>query len=351
MKKKYEILIVDDVSENIKVAISILKNEFYNFSYALNGQQAIEVLKTKHFDLLLLDIMMPGIDGFKLARLIKKSPSIKDTPIIFLTAKVDIESVEEGFNIGAVDYVTKPFHPIELKSRVANHLELYRYRKELKYDNAKLTNEIAVVKTRYYSDLELAQKEIIYILSDIMESDSGETACHVKRVASISKKLALLEGHLSEKEIELLHLAAPLHDIGKLMVDNSILHKAGKLTDEELISMKEHPSHAVKILKNSNREIIKVAKIIAYEHHENYDGTGYPRGIKGEAIHIYARIVAIADVLDALTHKRCYKEAWSFERASKYIIDLSASKFDPHLVTLFQNHLELFKEIIEEDVC
>jgi len=351
MQKKYEILIVDDVSENIKVAISILKNESYNFAYALNGQQAIEILKTKRFDLLLLDVMMPGIDGFKLGRIIKNSPSVKDTPIIFLTAKVDIESVEEGFNIGAVDYVTKPFHPIELKSRVANHLELYRYRKELKSNNTKLTNEIGVVKTRYYSDLELAQKEIIYILSDIMESDSGETACHVKRVASISKKLALLEGHLSEKEVELLHLAAPLHDIGKLMVDNSILHKAGKLTDEEFISMKEHPSHAVKILKKSNREIIKAARVIAYEHHENYDGTGYPRGIKGENIHIYARIVAIADVLDALTHERCYKEAWSFERAAKYIIELSDSKFDPRLVTLFQEHLELFKEIIEEDVC
>jgi putative two-component system response regulator len=215
----------------------------------------------------------------------------------------------------------------------------------------KLTNEIGVVKNRYYSELELAQKEIIYILSDIMESDSGETACHVKRVASISKQLALLDGHLSEKELELLDLAAPLHDIGKLMVDNSILHKPGKLTDEEFITMKKHPFNAVQILKKSNREIIKAARVIAYEHHENYDGTGYPRGIKGDEIHIYARIVAIADVLDALTHKRCYKEAWSFEKAAKYIIDQSGCKFDPHLVTLFHDHLELFKEIIEGNVC
>ena len=351
MQKKYEILIVDDVSENIKVAISILKNDDYNFSYALDGKQAVEVLKTKHFDIILLDVMMPNIDGFQLCKIIKNSPAIKDTPIIFVTAKVDIESIQKGFELGAVDYVTKPFQSIELKSRVANHLELYRYRKELKRDNTKLTNEINVVKTKHYTDLELAQKEIIYILSEIMESDSGETACHVKRVATISKQLALLDGYLSESEIETLFLAAPLHDIGKILIDNSILHKRGKLTDEEFKIMKEHPAHAVKMLQRSERELIKAARIIAYEHHENFDGTGYPRGLKGAGIHIYGRIVALADVLDALTHERSYKEAWSFEKAAKYIIDLRGSKFDPNLVDIFHNNLEVFKEIIEGEKC
>lgn len=351
MQKKYELLIVDDVSENIKVAISILKNETYNFSYALDGKQAVDILKTKRFDLILLDVMMPNIDGFELCKIIKNSPSIKDTPIIFVTAKVDIESIQKGFELGGVDYVTKPFHPIELKSRVANHLELYRYRKELKQDNTKLTNEISVVKTKHYTDLEIAQKEIIYILSEIMESDSGETACHVKRVATISKQLALLDGHLNETDTETLFLASPLHDIGKILVDNSILHKPGKLTDNEFTIMKEHPAHAVKILKKSERELIKAARIIAYEHHENFDGSGYPRGIKGDKIHIFGRIVAIADVLDALTHERSYKKAWSFEEAAKHIIDLSGSKFDPRLVEVFKNHLEAFKEIVEGEKC
>ena len=351
MSTKYEILIVDDVSENIKVAISILQNENYNFSFALDGEQAIDILKTKRFDLLLLDIMMPGIDGFQLAKMIKKTPAIKDTPIIFLTAKVDIESVEEGFRIGAVDYVTKPFHPIELKSRVANHLELYRYRRELKRDNVKLSNEIGTVKNKHYTDLELAQKEIIYMLSEIMESDSSETACHVKRVARISRELGVLEGHLSEHEVEVLHLAAPLYDIGKILVDNSILHKAGTLTDDEFEEMKDHTAYAIKILKNSQREIIKAARVIAYEHHEHFDGNGYPRGLRGESIHIFSRIVAIADVLDALTHKRAYQEAWSFEKASKHIIDLKGTQFDPRLIELFITHLEVFKEIIEEESC
>ncbi len=351
MNNKYEILIVDDVSENIKVAISILKNDSYNFSFALNGQQAIDIIKTKRFDLLLLDVMMPGIDGFKLAKIIKNSPVIQDTPIIFLTARVDINSIEEGFNIGAVDYVTKPFHAVELKSRVANHLELYRYRRELKRDNKKLNNEIDVVKTKHYTDLELSQKEIIYMLTEIMEADSGETACHVKRVANISKQLGLLEGNLISYEVETLCLAAPLHDIGKIFIDNKILHKPGKLTDEEFAIMQEHPAHAIKILKKSDRKIIKAAKVIAYEHHENYDGSGYPRGIKGEQIHIFARIVAIADVLDALTQERVYKKAWSFEEAASHIIKLSGIKFDPRLVQLFSDHLESFKEIVEADVC
>jgi len=351
MHKKYELLIVDDVSENIKVAISILKNDAYNFSFALDAKQAIEILKSKRFDLLLLDVMMPGIDGFRLAKMIKNTPAIKETPIIFLTAKIDIESIEEGFSIGAVDYVTKPFHPIELKSRVANHLELYRYRRELKRDNLKLSHEISSEKTRYYTDLELAQKEIISVLAEIMESDSGETAAHVNRVASISRKLAVLDAHLSEREIEILTLTAPLHDIGKILVDNTILHKPGKLTEEEFEIMKEHPSHALKILKNSQREIIKAAKVIAYEHHENYDGSGYPRGIQGENIHIYARIVAIADVLDALTHERSYKEAWSFEEAARYIIGLSKTKFDPRFIQIFSDNLESFKELMETEAC
>jgi len=347
MDKKYEILIVDDISENIKVAINILQNENYNFSFALDGKQAIEVLKTKYFDLILLDVMMPNIDGFELCKIIKRSPAIADTPIIFLTAKIDIESMTKGFDLGGVDYITKPFHPKELKVRVANHLELYRYRKELKNDNKKLSKEINNVKLRHLNEVEKSQKEIISILTDIMEFDSGETALHVKRVAIISRELAILEGSLSEQEIKNIYLASPLHDIGKLLVDNTILHKKGKLTEDEFDVMKSHPNNAVGILKKSQRDLINTARIIAYEHHENWDGTGYPRGLAGENIHIYGRIVAIADVLDALTHKRSYKEAWSFDDATSFIEQNSAIKFDPRLVKLFLENIDIFKKYLE----
>ncbi|HFB54210.1 MAG TPA: response regulator [Sulfurimonas autotrophica] len=349
MQKKFDILVVDDVSENIKIAIGILKSENYNFSYALSGKSAIEILKTKRFDLILLDVMMPEIDGFTLCKMIKKTPALKDIPIIFVTAVAEIEYMQEGFKLGAVDYVTKPYHSVELRARVANHLELYRYRKELKYHNKELVRDIKHERDQHLSELELAQKEIIYILSEIMASDSGETAEHVKRVANISKELAVLDGNLSHEQIHTIYLASPLHDIGKVVIDNSILHKNAKLTDEEFAVMKKHPTYALNILSKSKSELIKAAAVIAYEHHENWDGSGYPKGLKGDDIHIYGRIVAIADVLDALTHKRSYKEKWSFEEASRYIIERSGTKFDPRLVSLFKNNLEVFKELVEEE--
>ena len=182
MESSYNILIVDDVSENIKVAISILKNDAYSFSFALSGEEALEIIKTKKFDLILLDIMMPGIDGYEVCQRIKNTPAIQDTPIIFLTAKVDIESIEKGFALGAIDYVTKPFHPRELKARVKNHLELHRSKELLKLNNINLANKMIDSDKQHFADLEHAQNETLLILSQLMESRSEETATHVQRV-------------------------------------------------------------------------------------------------------------------------------------------------------------------------
>ncbi len=347
MSHEYEILIVDDVSENIKVAISILKQDGYNFSFALNGKEALEVLKTKRFDLVLLDIMMPIIDGFKVCKIIKNTPQIKDTPVIFVTAKIDMDSIEEGFKLGAVDYVTKPFHPTELKARVKNHLELYRAKRQLKFNNINLHSKMKKDEAKYFTELELAQKEIISILSEIMEHGSSETAKHINRVADISKLLATLIGTLSKEEINIVSLASPMHDIGKILIDTKLLHKPGKLDEEEYSQMKKHSQFAYNFLKKSDKELIKAAAIIAHQHHENYDGSGYPQGLVGNNIHIYGRIVAIADVLDALTHKRSYKEAWSFDAALKFIVDESGIKFDPSLVEVFVKHSDSFKKILE----
>ena len=347
MSASYNILIVDDVSENIKVAINILQNDAYNFSYALNGEKAISVLKTKRFDLVLLDIMMPGIDGFEVCHVIKNTPAIKDTPVIFLSAKVDIESIEKGFNLGAVDYVTKPFHSTELKCRVSNHLELYRAKRQLKAHNISLNTKLKNTHEQHFTELEHAQKEIIDVLSEIMENRSLETASHVNRVANISELLARLDGRLNDEEIKTIYLAAPLHDIGKILIDDTILHKNGSLSEEEFDIMKNHSYYAHKILSKSEKKLIKAGAIIAHEHHENYDGSGYPRGLSGAEIHIYGRIVAIADVLDALTHKRAYKEAWSFERTTEFMIENSGIKFEPKLIEVFRNNMDIFKEILE----
>ena len=344
----YDILIVDDVSDNIKVAMNILRENNYSFSFATNGKEALEIIKTKKFDLILLDIMMPELNGFDVIKALKSDSLTKDIPIIFLTAKADIDSITDGFSLGAVDYITKPFHPSELISRVSTHLELYRAKRVLEQNNLDLNVKIKHNEERLLSELEETQKEIIYVLTEVMESASDETGQHIKRVAHISELLAILHKSISKDEALLVKHASPLHDIGKITIDQHILHKPDKLTEEEFCFMKEHTTNAYNLLKKSKRKLIQAGAVIAYQHHEKWNGKGYPQGLQGEDIHIYGRIVALADVLDALTHKRIYKDSWSFEEATKYIIEHKGTQFDPYLVELFETHLDKFKEIIEE---
>lgn len=348
MNLSYNILIVDDVSDNVKVAMNILKEGNYNFSFAMNGRQALEIVKTKDFDLILLDIMMPDLNGFDVCKILKKDAHSREIPIIFLTAKADIDSITEGFEVGAVDYITKPFHPAELISRVATHLELYQAKKILKQNNLNLSVKIKHNEERLLTELESSQKEIIFMLTELMESTSDETGRHIKRVAESSKLLASLHNCLGDDEAETIFHAAPMHDIGKITINHEILNKPSKLTEEEFSDMKEHTTNAYNILSKSRRKLIQAANIIAHQHHEKWNGAGYPQGLEGEQIHIYGRIVALADVLDALTHKRVYKDSWSFEEAAKYIVEHKGTQFDPYLVELFENNLESFRLITEE---
>ncbi|MFB1009789.1 MAG: response regulator [Sulfurospirillum sp.] len=348
MSADYNVLIVDDVSDNIKVAMNILKENNYNFSFALNGKQALEIIKTKSFDIVLLDIMMPHMNGFEVCEYLKRDPQTQDIPVIFLTAKADLDSLAKGFKVGAVDYITKPFYADELISRVKTHIELYRAKKVLQQNNLDLHVKILQSEKRFLSELENSQKEIIYVLTELMEDTSDETGKHIKRVAEISKLLATLHHSLSDMEIDDIFFAAPLHDIGKITIPYEILHKHGKLTQEEFYVMQAHTTNAHNLLKKSSRRLMKAGDIIAYQHHEKWDGSGYPQGLKAEEIHIYARIVAIADVLDALTHVRVYKEPWDFDAASHYIIERKGTQFDPYLVKLFEENLESFRKIIEE---
>lgn len=349
MEFSYNVLIVDDISDNIKIAMNILRGNNYNFSFALDGKKALEIVKNKKFDLILLDIMMPQMSGFEVCKILKKDPTTQEIPIIFLTAKSDIDSLTEGFKLGAVDYITKPFYADELISRVTTHLELYRAKAILKQNNLDLNIKMIQTERRLQTELEEAQKEIIYLLTELMESTSDETGKHIKRVAEISQLLASLHESLGANEVMEIFYAAPLHDIGKITIPQDILNKPGRYTEEEFVIMKDHTTNAHKFLSHSNRRLMKAGDIIAYEHHEKWDGTGYPRGLKGEKIHIYGRIVAMADVLDALTHKRVYKNSWSFDDSTKYIIERRGKQFDPYLVELFENHLESFRKIIEEE--
>ena len=344
----FNVLIVDDVEVNIQVAMNILKEENYNLTFASSGEEALSLVKELRFDLILLDLMMPEMDGFTVCKTIKKIPNKSDTPIIFLTAKDDIDSISQAFHVGAVDYVRKPFHPEELISRVKSHLELYRSRLILEKNNLSLQLKQEKEKQRLMSELEEVQKEIIYILAEFIESSSLETGHHIKRVSIISKRLASYHPSVSKEDEEIIYHAAPMHDIGKIAIPDTILHKQGKLTIEEFETMKMHTFIAHKFLKKSQRKILKAADVIATQHHEKWDGSGYPYGLKGENIHMFGRIVALADVFDSLTHKRSYKKAWSMEKAIAYILEQRGTHFDPLLVDIFMEHKEEFIAIAQE---
>ena len=341
------ILIIDDVVDNIQVAMNIMKECSYNFSFSTRGSEALSLIEQSPvaFDLILLDIMMPGIDGFTVCKKLKENPKTKDIPIIFLTAKVDIDSISKGFSVGAVDYISKPFHAEELIARVQTHLQLHRAKKLLQANSISLETKIKTQHQRLLTELEENQKEIIWMLTELMEATSDETGKHIKRVAEISALLAQHHPTLSEEDVDTLFHASPMHDIGKMTVPHEILHKPGRYTEEEFIVMQNHTSNAYNLLRSSKRKLIKAAAIIAHQHHEKWNGKGYPRQLKGEEIHIYGRIVALADVFDALSHPRCYKKAWEMDEVINYIVEHSGSQFDPALVDIFTQHIDDFKEI------
>ena len=345
MKDSYHILIVDDILDNIKVAMNILKEDSYNFSYAKSGEDALELLKINSFDLILLDIMMPGIDGYEVCAEMQKDPRFCDIPVIFLTAKADTDSMVKGFAVGGVDYITKPFQAEELLARTKTHLDLYRAKKVLKNNNLSLQTKLVMEKERITTELEKSQKDMIFVLTELVESVSDETGKHINRVAQYSRLLALYHPAINEDDADVIYHSSPMHDIGKMSIPYEILCKKGSLSEEEFVIMKTHTSVAHGYLKLSDRKIMKAADIIAHQHHEKWNGKGYPQGLKGEDIHLYARIVAIADVFDSLTHKRVYKEAWSTKDAVKYIVEHSGTQFDPYLVELFEANINEFISI------
>ena len=349
MDNSANVLIVDDVPDNIQVAMNFLKEEPYNLSFATRGQEALALMKTHEYDLILLDIMMPEMDGYEVCRRIKAEPRLQDIPIIFVTAKVDVDSISQGFRAGAVDYLCKPFHAEELLARVNTHLSLYRAKKLLQQNNLSLQHKYEQNQQRLMTELEQNQLEMIYVLTELMESTSDETGKHIRRVAESSRLLALYHESLTDEDADILFHAAPMHDIGKITIPHSILHKPGKLTEDEFAIMKTHTTRAFKILHNSKRKYTKAAAIIAHQHHEKWDGSGYPQGLKGQDIHIYGRIVGLIDVFDALMHKRVYKEAWSLEDTLDYIRKHSSSQFDPYLVSMLLEHIDEFVAISDQN--
>jgi len=343
MTRRFKILIVDDAPKNIQIIANLLGDEEYDISYATNGHRALELVLENRFDLVLLDVMMPGMNGYEVCREIKKDSFSDDLPVIFITAKTDEDSLIEAFDAGGQDYVTKPFNSAELMARIKTHLKLKAFEDS---QQVVIDNAMAELKVLNQEIIE-TQKEVVFTMGSIGETRSKETGLHVKRVAEYSRLLARLSG-LEEYEADLIAMASPMHDIGKVGIPDSILNKKGKLTVDEFEIMKTHVTIGYDMLKHSYRPILRTAATIALEHHEKWDGSGYPKGLEGDKIHIYGRITALADVFDALGSDRCYKKAWPDEEIFALLKEQRAKHFDPKLIDMFFSNLDEFFAIRTE---
>ncbi|HNE02924.1 MAG TPA: response regulator [Anaerolineales bacterium] len=317
------ILIVDDDAAGREVLVSILESDGYELILAENGFQAIELANAIHPDIILLDIMMPGMDGFEVCRRIRSEKDIAEVPILFLSALDDRQSLLSGLEAGADDFINKPPDRYELRARLLGISRLNRYRKLL--DERQNLEEA-------HQQLLLAYDKTIEGWSRAMDLRDKETEGHTQRVTQTTLKLAKFFGIQGE---ELIHIqrGALLHDMGKLGIPDAILLKPDKLDDDEWKLMCQHPQMAYDMLYPI--EYLRPALDIPYCHHEKWDGTGYPRGLKGEEIPLSARIFALADVWDALTSNRPYREAWSEQKTLAYIRQQSGKQFEPRVVEAF----------------
>jgi putative two-component system response regulator len=330
------ILVVDDVALNIDVLNGILGDE-YNIKAAISGEKALKAVKTgTPPDMILLDIMMPGMDGYEVCRILKNDPHTNKIPIIFVTGRNDVIDEERGFAMGAVDYITKPVSPPIVRARIRTHIMLYDQNIQLEVKVRERTSELH--ETRL---------EIIRRLGRAAEYRDNETGFHVIRMSKISRQIALAYG-MDTEEADLILNASPMHDIGKIGIPDYILLKASKLSPEEWEIMKTHAAIGGTILGDHNSEIMSAARTAALSHHEKWDGSGYPEMLAGEHIPLIGRITAIADVFDALTSERPYKKAWPLEEAYTHIIAHKGSHFDPALVEAFVNSFADICRIKEE---
>ena len=317
------VLIVDDEYIGRETLQSVLEGEGYQLEMAENGFQAIEKAKQLLPDVILLDVMMPGMTGFEVCQRIRTDPQIAEIPIIILTALDDRESLLNALKAGADDFISKPFDRYELRARLLGITRLNRYQKLLQ-ERAKLREANAQLLNAYEATIEG--------LSHALDLRDRETEGHSRRVTEVTVKLAQALD-INEDEITHIRRGALLHDIGKIGIPDSILHKPDTLSEDEWVTMRKHPQFAYNML--SHIEYLHPALAIPYNHHEKWDGTGYPRKLKGEEIPMSARLFAIADVWDALTSNRPYRDAWTAEQALAYIREQSGKHFDPQVVDLF----------------
>ena len=348
------ILVVDDTPENLQLMSALLRDH-YKVQVASSGEKALKLMAGGVLpDLVLLDILMPGMDGYEVCRRMRDDPRMRQVPVIFVTAKSDSEDEEQGLDLGAVDYITKPISPAITLARIRTHLSLKRAADLLQDRNQTLEDEVR----RRTRELSSIQDVTIMAMSSLAETRDSETGNHSRRTQQYVKALAQqLQHHprfssnLSAEQIELLYKSAPLHDIGKVGIPDRILLKPERLDPAEFEIMKTHTTLgrdailAAENLLDSPNSFLQCAREIALSHQEKWDGSGYPEGLKGDAIPISARLMALADVYDALISRRVYKAPMSHEQAFKIIADGRGTHFDPDIVDAFLAIAEDFRAI------
>lgn len=348
------VLIVDDTPENLVLLHNLLKGR-YHTKVANNGERALAVATTTPVpDLILLDVDMPGMSGFDVCQRLKNDARTVHIPVIFLTARAEVEDEQRGFDAGGVDYVVKPISPPVVLARVRTHLKLKAMADFLKDKNTFLKTEVEA-RTR---DVQLIQDVTIMAMASLAETRDNETGNHIRRtqhyVRALARKLKThprFRSALDNETIELLFKSAPLHDIGKVGIPDRILLKPGKLTAEEFEIMKTHTTlghdaiQAAEKLLDTPSSFLRFAREIAHYHQEKWDGTGYPEGLAGDRIPISARLMALADVYDALISKRVYKPAFPHVKAVEIIREGRGTHFDPDVTDAFIAIADAFQGI------
>jgi putative two-component system response regulator len=352
---RQKIVLVDDNLTNLTMGRNMLK-AFYEVYPAPSARKLFECLTRLIPDLILLDIEMPEIDGYEAIRRLKSTPAFADIPVIFLTAKSDVGSELEGLSLGAVDYVSKPFSAPLLLRRIETHLQLAAQKKELKTHNDSLQATVSE-KNQQLLDLE---SSVLNIVAELVEFRDSVTGGHVSRTQQYLRCLieelgrrGVYERDISGWDIDLLICSARLHDVGKIAISDTLLNKPGELSEEEFETMKTHVTIGLDIIErmeklSGDHEFWGYAKVIAGTHHEKWDGSGYPNGLAGEDIPLEGRLMAIADVYDALISARPYKESIDAAKAKEIIESGRGRHFEPALVDVFHNVSYRFEEIVTQ---
>lgn len=347
-----KILVVDDTEFNIDIIVDAL-DDLYDIRVAMKGTDALKLVEMDPPDLILLDISMPEMDGFELCTLLKDMPTAKNIPIIFISANSHLEYKMRAFELGGVDYIVKPFDISEIQSRIKTQLEL-KYSRELLSDENHNLAKLVRIKTNEVTQMRSA---IIQTLASLAETRDDDTGHHILRTQHYVRVMLeymlahnIYSNYLTSEIAEVITLATPLHDIGKIGIPDAILLKPGHLTAEEFEIMKQHTvlgrnSMEVARQATDSNYFFEIAKEITYSHHEKWDGTGYPEGLVGDQIPLSARLVALADVYDALISKRVYKDPINHTIATKIIIKGFGSHFDPTLVDVFLQKIDDFNMI------